>query len=122
MHKLISNESVIYNAETLQTSVLTIVCPNLTFENQINQFGSDQNKHFVNINGRLFANYDTETRNLLNVLNYTLSDTEWDTFYNSQIFTSNSPYDKDLECALYYIKDNLTTMFGLTKSDWIFVI
>ena len=120
-HKLISTKSVVYNAQTLEESVLTIVCPSLTMEDNIQQFANPNYTHSVNINGRLFAKYDTQERVMLNVLNYTLTEDEWDNFYNSRTFTSTMPYDKDMECGLFYIKSQIMPMFGLTQSDWIFL-
>lgn len=120
-HKLISNKSVLYNAQTLQSSVLTIICPTLTFTSKDMQQNQGVD-HSVGINGRLFANYDTENKVFLNVMNYNIPSSEWDTFYSNQTFTSNEPFDKDMECALLYIKQNLSVIYGLTQSDWVFDI
>lgn len=123
-HRLVSNSSVVWNAQTLQSSYLTIVMRQVNFlDNEANGpfGGSGQNVHQVQINGVLFANYSAETQTRLEGINYTLTEEQWDAFYNTQTFTTTSPYDKVLECALFYIKDNLQTMFGLTKNDWTFV-
>jgi hypothetical protein len=77
--------------------------------------------HQVQINGVLFADYSASTQSRLEGINYTLTETEWDTFYNAQTFQGTTPYDKVMECGLMYIKDNIQPMFGLTSSDWIYV-
>ena len=123
-HRLVSNSSVVWNAQTLQSSYLTIVMRQVNFlDNEGNGpfGGGGQNVHQVQISGVLFANYSAETQTRLEGINYTLSEEEWDTFYNAQTYTTTAPYDKVLECALFYIKDNLQPMFGLTKNDWTFI-
>lgn len=123
-HRLVSNSSVVWNAQTLQSSYLTIVMRQVNFlDNEGNGpfGGGGQNVHQVQINGVLFANYSAETQTRLEGINYTLSEEEWNTFYNAQTYTTTLPYDKVLECGLFYIKDNLQPMFGLTKNDWTFI-
>lgn len=120
-HKLVSNRSVIYNADTLQSSVLTIICPILSFINE-EKLNGQQTNHIVNIDGKLFADYNTNAKIFLNNLNYNVSEAEWNDFYDQQTFSSIEPFDKDMECALLYIENNLNTMYGLTQSDWIFEI
>ena len=123
-HRLISNSSVVYNAQTLQSSVLTIVPRQINFldNDQMGPFGGGGGEmHQVQINGVLFADYSASTQSRLEGINYTLTETEWDTFYNAQTFQGTTPYDKVMECGLMYIKDNIQPMFGLTSSDWIYV-
>ena len=123
-HRLVSNSSVVYNAETLQSSYLTIVARQVNFQDNDSNgpFGGGGGEtHQVQINGVMFANYSAETQSRIQGMNYTLTEEEWDTFYNAQTFTTTSPYDKVMECSLFYIKSNLTTMFGLTKNDWTFI-
>lgn len=122
-HRLVSNSSVVYNAQTLQSSVLTIVPRQVNFQDNDSNgpFGGGQQMHQVQINGVLFADYSASTQTRLEGINYTLTEEEWDTFFNAQTYTTTSPYDKVMECSLYYIKANLQPMFGLTKDDWTFV-
>jgi len=120
-HKLVSNSSVVYNAQTLQSSILTIVSKQVNFmdNDQMGPFGGGGGEmHQVQISGALFADYATNTQSRLEGFNYTLTEEEWDTFYNAQTFEGTTPYDKVMECSLMYIKSNLQNMFGLTPSDW----
>lgn len=117
-HKLISTKSVMYNAQTQQTSVLTILAKSVNFVANRNGGASGTFNHSVEINSVLFATFETDPQ-FLGSLNHYLSEVEWDAFYNSQTYTTTDPYDKVVECALYYTRDTLTTMYGLTKNDWI---
>jgi hypothetical protein len=121
-HRLVSNSSVVYNAQTLESSVLTIVPRQVNFldNDQFGPMGGGE-MHQVQINGVLFANYSANTQTRLEGINYTLTEEEWDTFYDEQTFQGTTPYDKVMECSLMYIKDNLQTMFGLTSSDWTYI-
>ena len=122
-HRLVSNSSVVYNAQTLQSSVLTIVPTQVNFldNDQMGPFGGGSEMHQVQINGVLFADYSASTQSRLEGINYTLTETEWDTFYNAQSFQGVTPYDKVMECSLLYIQDNIQPMFGLTSSDWTYI-
>lgn len=122
-HKLISNSSVVYNAQTLQSSVLTIVSRQTNFSNndEMGPYGSGSQTHQVQINCVLFADYGTNAQSRLEGINYTLTETEWDTFYNAQTFEGTGPFDKVMECSLMYTKEMIQPMFGLTPSDWTYV-
>lgn len=123
-HRLVSNSSVVYNAQTLQSSYLTIVPRQVNFQDNEGNGplgGGGQDVHQVQINCVLFADYSAETQTRLEGINYTLTEEQWDTFFNAQTYTTASPYDKVIECALYYTKDNITPMFGLTENDWTFI-
>jgi len=121
-HKLISNRSVIYNAQTLESSYLVITCPQTTFVDQGNNgpFGGGSNEHTVNINGVVWANYSSSTQQRVDGMNYTLTEPEWDNFFSSQSFESSSSYDQVQEASLYYIQENIPVMFGLSSSNWIY--
>jgi hypothetical protein len=121
-HKLTSNKSVIYNAQTLESSYLVITVPQTTFINQENNgpFGGGGDEHKVNINGAIFANYSSSAQQRIDGVNYTLTETEWDTFYASQSFQSPTSYDQVQEASLYYIQENIPVMFGLSSSNWIY--
>jgi hypothetical protein len=122
-HKLISNSSVVYNAQTLQSSVLTIVSRQTNFSNndEMGPYGGGSQTHQVQINGVLFADYGTNAQSRLEGINYTLTETEWNTFYDAQTFEGTESYDKVMECSLMYIKQMIQPMFGLTPSDWTYV-
>ena len=121
-HKLTSNKSVIYNAQTLESSFLVITVPQTTFIDQGNNgpFGGGSNEHTVNINGAIFANYSSSAQQRIDGMNYTLTEPEWDNFFSSQSFESSSSYDQVQEASLYYIQDNIPVMFGLSSSNWIY--
>ena len=121
-HKLTSNKSVIYNAQTLESSYLVITCPQTTFIDQGNNgpFSGGSNEHTVNINGVVWANYSSSTQQRVDGMNYTLTEPEWDNFFSSQSFESSSSYDQVQEASLYYIQDNIPVMFGLSSSNWIY--
>ena len=121
-HKLTSNKSVIYNAQTLESSYLVITCPQTTFVDQGNNgpFGGGSNEHTVNINGVVWANYSSSTQQRVDGMNYTLTEPEWDSFFSSQSFESSSSYDQVQEASLYYIQENVPVMFGLSSSNWIY--
>lgn len=122
-HRLVSDSSVVYNAETLQSSILTIVPRQVNYVSNDGQgpFGGGDNSHQVQVSGVLFANYSAETQTRLNGINYTLTEEEWDTYFASQTFASNENYDNVMQCCLLYIKENLMPMFGLTSEDWTYV-
>ena len=121
-HKLTSNRSVIYNAQTLESSYLVITCPQTTFVDQGNNgpFGGGSNEHTVNINGVVWANYSSSTQQRVDGMNYTLTEPEWDNFFSSQSFESSSSYDQVQEASLYYIQENIPVIFGLSSSNWIY--
>lgn len=121
-HKLTSDKSVLFNAQTLDSSYLVITCPQVTFIDRGNNgpFGGGSNEHTVSINGAVFANYSSSAQQRIDGVNYSLSETEWDTFFSSQSFQSTTSYDQIQEASLYYIQANIPTMFGLSGSNWIY--
>jgi hypothetical protein len=121
-HKLTSNKSVVYNAQTLESSYLVITCPQTTFVDNGNNgpFGGGSNEHTVNINGVVWANYSGSNQQRVDGMNYNLTDVEWDTFFSGSTLTSTGSYDEIQEASLMYIKENVPTMFGLSGSNWIY--
>ena len=115
-HSLVSKSSVMYDARNQQSSLLTIIVRNVQF-----QHGLDfVNQHKVEFSAPMFANLNVEEQkgDLVDVFNFSLTEEEWDTFFNSQTLTSQSQYDKVIECALLYVKQNITPVFGLGVQDW----
>ena len=108
MHKLTSNQSVIYNAETQNSGILTIEIDHLNYE-------SFDNTHTVLISGKIKAP-NTDIRGVL----YHLTENDWNTFFVAQTLTSTTEYDKQLEAGLYYIKSQLNGNWGLISSDWTY--
>jgi hypothetical protein len=122
IHKLVSTSSVLYDAATLQSSLLTIVPQQVQYKNQMQEnFNSTQDNNNVSVSGVLFANYGTETQSRLNSIFFTLPEDEWDSFYSSQTFSHTDDYDNVMQCCLLYIKQNLMPMYGLTSNDWVYV-
>jgi hypothetical protein len=82
-HKLTSIKSVVYNAQTLESSYLVITVPQTTFVDQGNNgpFGGGSNEHTVNINGAIFANYSSSAQQRIDGVNYTLTETEYVEMY-----------------------------------------
>jgi hypothetical protein len=121
-HKLTSNKSVVYHAQTLESSYLVITCPQTTFVDNGNNgpFGGGSNEHTVNINGVVWANYSGSNQQRVDGMNYNLTDVEWDTFFSGSTLTSTGSYDEIQEASLMYIKENVPTMFGLSGSNWIY--
>jgi hypothetical protein len=121
-HKLTSNKSVVYNAQTLESSYLVITCPQTTFVDNGNNgpFGGGSNEHTVNINGVVWANYSGSNQQRIDGMNYNLAESDWDAFFSSQSFSSSGSYDQIQEASLMYIKANVPTMFGLSGSNWIY--
>jgi hypothetical protein len=119
-HKLTSNKSVVYNAQTLESSYLVITCPQTTFVDNGNNgpFGGGSNEHTVNINGVVWANYSGSNQQRVDGMNYNLTDVEWDTFFSGSTLTSTGSYDEIQEASLLYIKANVPVMFGLSASNW----
>ena len=125
-HKLVSDKSVVYNAATLDSSYLTIVPRQTQFldnEGDGPFGGGGSNEHQVQINAAMFANFGitgSDGQQRINGYNYTLTELEWDTFYSSQSLSSTNPYDQVIEASLLYVLDNITPIFGLSSSNWIY--
>ena len=119
-HKLTSNKSVVYNAQTLESSYLVITCPQTTFVDNGNNgpFGGGSNEHTVNINGVVWANYSGSNQQRVDGVNYNLTDVQWDAFFSGSTLTSTGSYDEIQEASLLYIKANVPVMFGLSSSNW----
>jgi hypothetical protein len=119
-HKLTSSKSVVYNAQTLESSYLVITCPQTTFVDNGNNgpFGGGTNEHTVNINGVVWANYSGSNQQRVDGMNYNLTDVEWDTFFSGLSLTSTGSYDEIQEASLMYLQSNVPVMFGLSASNW----
>jgi hypothetical protein len=119
-HKLTSSKSVVYNAQTLESSYLVITCPQTTFVDNGNNgpFGGGSNEHTVNINGVVWANYSGSNQQRVDGMNYNLTDVEWDTFFSGLSLTSTGSYDEIQEASLMYLQSNVPVMFGLSASNW----
>lgn len=120
-HKLVSNKSVVYNAQTQASSVLTITPQSTAFnDNEGSPMGGGGNTHTVTVNGIVWANYGLLGQVQIDRVGFTIDSTTWDTFYASAsgTFLTTSSYDNVVETALEYIQANLTPIYGLSAASW----
>ena len=115
-HKITSNQSVVYNAQTQETSALTAVITEVQFTDN-EEFGGGS-AHKVSFGGGIWANHGTETAQRIAGVRFTLTEEEWNTHVESLSLISETPYDEVLEAALQYTAVNIEPMFGLTPADW----
>ena len=111
MHKLTSNQSVIYNSENQSSGVLEIIPEQIIYQN------NGSNHHNVML---IFPIKVSETNTFVGGLNYILTEDEWDTFFASLTLTSTNEFDKQQEAALLYAKSQIEGNWGLTADDWIY--
>ena len=110
-HKLTSNQSVVYNAETQESGVLEIT------PNQITYHNGENTRHYVEL--ILSVNVSESNKGVTGIY-YNLSETEWDTFYAAQSLTSTEIYSQQKEAALNYTKIQIDGNWGLTQNDWTY--
>ena len=122
--KLISNQAVLYDAQSIISSVLTIVVRNVNIENIHGALGY-QNKGLpsgsVIINTSIYANYGESNQTPVNGYNTNMPETAWDNFSNSQSLTTTELFNQVMETALLYTKENIPVMYGLSGSNWTYV-
>jgi len=122
--KLISNQAVLYDAQSILSSVLTIVVRNVNIENIHGALGY-QNKGLpsgsVIINTSIYANYGESNQTPVNGYNTNMPETAWDNFSNSQSLTTTELFNQVMETALLYTKENIPVMYGLSGSNWTYV-
>jgi hypothetical protein len=122
--KLISNQAVLYDAQSILSSVLTIVVRNVNIENIHGALGY-QNKGLpsgsVIINTSIYANYGESNQTPVNGYNTNIPETTWDNFSNSQSLTTTELFNQVMETALLYTKENIPVMYGLSGSNWTYV-
>jgi hypothetical protein len=120
-HKLVSNQAVVYNAQTQASSVLTITPQSTAFnDNEGSPMGGGGNTHTVTVNGIVWANYGLIGQVQIDRVGFTIDSTTWDAFYTSasEAFQTTSSYDNVVETALEYIQTNLTPIYGLSAASW----
>ena len=122
--KLISNQAVLYDTQSILSSVLTIVVRNVNIENIHGALGY-QNKGLpsgsVIINTSIYANYGESNQTPVNGYNTNMPETTWDNFSNSQSLTTTELFNQVMETALLYTKENIPVMYGLSGSNWTYV-
>jgi len=106
-HKLTSDSSVTYNAEAQTSGVLTITLTYINYESD--------NNHNLSILGEV-----TSGNASVASLKYSLSESIWNTFFTSQTLSSSEEYDKQIEAALLYIKQEVNSKWGLNSSNWVY--
>jgi hypothetical protein len=118
-HKLVSNQAVVYNAQTQASSILTIT-PQATSFNDNAPTTSEEEAHTVSVSSIVWVEYGTSEQQYIDRINFVLDSITWDNFYDSQksSFLTTSSYDNTLETVLEYIKLNLTPLYGLPSSSW----
>ncbi len=125
-NRLVSDKSVVYDAATLATSYLTIVPRQTQFINNEGNGpfgGGSDNLHQVQINAAMFANFGVTGSNSqvrVDGFNYTLTEAEWNTYFTSMSFQSSGSYDEVMEASLMYVLDNISPVFGLSQSNWVY--
>ena len=108
MHKLTSNSSITYNAETQASGILTIEIVNFNYE-------AYNDVHNLSINAEVKSG-STSVASLYE----SFSEDTWNTFYAAQSLTGTDIFDQQIEAALLYIKQEIDTKWGLTSSDWTY--
>jgi hypothetical protein len=118
-HKLVSNQAVVYNAQTQASSILTIT-PQVTSFNDNAPTSPEEEAHTVSVSSIVWVEYGTSEQQYIDRISFVLDSTTWDNFYDSQksSFITTSSYDNTIETVLEYIKLNLTPLFGLPSSSW----
>ena len=106
-HKLTSDSSVTYNAEAQTSGVLTITLTYINYE--------PDNNHNLSILGEV-----TSGNTSVASLNYSLSENAWNTFFNAQTLSSSEEYNKQVEAALLYVKQEINSKWGLNSSNWTY--
>lgn len=125
-NQLISDKAVVYDAATLASSYLTIVPRQTQYINNEGNGpfgGGGDNLHQVQINAAMFANFGVTGSNgqvRVDGFNYTLTELEWNAYYDSLTFESTGSYDKTMEASLMYVLDNISPVFGLSQSNWVY--
>ena len=110
-HKLISNTSVVYNAETQASGVLEIVPEQIIYQNDGGTYHNVMLQLPVKVSG---------TNAYVAGLGYNISEADWNTFFEAQTLTSTDEFGKQQEAALYYALSQIGGAWGLTESDWTY--
>ena len=111
MHKLTSNQPVIYNAESQTSGILEIIPEQIIYQNDGASYHNVMLVFPIKVSG---------TNTYVGGLNYNLTEDEWNTFFASLTLTSTGEYDKQEEAALKYVLTQIGGNWGLTESDWIY--
>lgn len=117
-HKIVSNSSVVHNAQTRETSPLTITVNEVNFTARTGFGPIESPQHTVQFQAVVWANYSSSNSSRLHSFGHSLPSQDWSTFTEALTLTSTGSYDQVLETALLYVSEHLEPMFGLTEDDW----
>lgn len=112
-HKLTSNSSVIYNAETQASGILEIQAEQITYQNDGDTYHNVMIQCPVKVSG---------SNSYVAGLTYNVSKTDWSTFFAAQILTSTDEFGKQAEACLNYVKSQIDGNWGLTENDWTYSV
>jgi len=121
--RLISDKSVLYDAQNQLSSVLTAIPRNVNMENidgALGYLNTALPSGSVLVNVSIYANYGESNQTPINGYNANVTETVWDNFFASQSLSSTELFDQVMEVALFYTKDNIPVMYGLSGSNWIY--
>ncbi len=112
-HKLTSNSSVIYNAETQASGTLQITPEQVIYQNDGGTYHNVSIQCPIKVSG---------SDNYVGGVYYNVSETDWNNFVSSSTLTSTNEFDKQEELSLYYVKDQIDGQWGLSKDDWTYSV
>jgi len=121
--RLISDKSVLYDAQNQLSSVLTAIPRNVNMENidgALGYLNTALPSGSVLVNVSIYANYGESNQTPINGYNANVTETVWDNFFASQSLSSTELFGQVMEVALLYTKDNIPVMYGLSGSNWIY--
>ena len=108
--KLTSNSQVIYNSKNQTSGSLVIKIDRIDYQS-----------YFHLDNPVVVINGSVEVNNVaVNNITYQITSSAWDTFFSSQSLSSTGEFDKQLEAALFYIKQEIDGDWGLSSSEWTY--
>jgi len=121
--RLVSDKSVLYDAQTQQSSILTAVTRDVTMEDIEGMpayYNTGLPSGSVIVNVQIYADFGTENQMPINGFTANVNEDDWDNFYTSQSLVSTELFDQVMETALYYTQDNIPVMYGLSGSNWVY--
>ena len=119
--RLVSDKSVLYNAQTQQSSVLTAIARNVNMEGIEGMpayYNTGLPSGSVVLSVQIYADYGTENQMPINGYTANVNENDWDNFYASQSLQTTELFDQVMETTLYYTQENIPVMYGLSGSNW----
>lgn len=110
-HKLTSNSSVVYNAETQASGTLEIHAEQIIYQDD----GGNLHNVMLQMPVKISGSGDHVTG-----LMYNVPEEDWNTFFASQTLVSTNEFDKQAEASLNYVKSQIDGRWGLTENDWTY--